>query len=103
MFKVLNPSYGLKVIEFQSLNQFKWFFWISFIIYLNIIQNIIHNIIQNSADMWDPHVSLCLFIKPLIKSENGIGPTCQWLDFINPILIKQNDRWGRGVIDSSVN
>ena len=32
-------------------------FWISFIIHLNIIQNIIHNIIQNSADMWDPHVS----------------------------------------------
>src|ERR1044071_4232442 len=74
--KFLNPSYGLKVIEFQSLNHFNDF--LNFFYYLlNIIQNIIHNIIQNSADMWDPHVSLCLFIKPLIKLENIPRPTCQ--------------------------
>ena len=62
-------SYGLKDIEFQRFKHFK-----SFKIPFNNFLYYFSNIIQNSADMWDPHVSLCLFIKPLIKSEKPLDP-----------------------------
>ena len=73
-------------------------FWISFIIYLNIIQNIIHNIIQNSADM---------SASVIYKTFNQIRK-CLWTHksvtgFLINLSNKQNDRWGPGVIDSSAN
>ena len=54
--KFFNPSYGLKDIDFQSLNHFKSFSGILLLLNSNIIQNSAG--VDWSTDMWDPHVSL---------------------------------------------
>src|SRR3954469_21689763 len=68
--KFFDLSYGLKDIEFQSLNHFKSFSGIIFIIKFQHYPK--HY--PQEPDMWDPHASLCLFIKHLNKTEKPLGP-----------------------------
>ena len=55
--KFFNPSYGLKDIEFQSLNHFKRFF--GFLLLLNITLSRIGHLTSQTY-MWDPTVIDCV-------------------------------------------